>query len=259
MRLLKTFALLVTLVAVATTPAKARELEEGDVAYIWNPGRYMLLNYALQQTAVENETVMKSSFSVALSKGTVYYFHKKPLWGCVKIGADIRWFDTSFAKYKNPFKQYSSQWDEMGSVFGDQLEKMSDIGTYTLQVSVLGFGPNVGVAPFSFSSKRGLRPLRIGAYFHYDPTFGAYMASCDGDMEVSYGYCNMMDFGVRLTYRRIHLGVECRWGSGKFKPMDFEKLMGDGEDDEYYPEEHESPSKITRKFAATRFYIGFTF
>lgn len=255
MKIFKKLIMVMVLLSTITS-AYAKDLSDEDVRAIWTPGRYTLINYASQQTAVENETVLKSSFSMAIGKGAVYYFPKKPLWGCVKFGADVRWMDMSFAKYKDPFKQYSDQWGELGTAF----DELASLGTYTVQVSALGIGPNIGVAPFSFSGNKRLRPLRLGLYFHYNPTFGAYIASNDGETEVSWGYCNMMDFGARITYRKFHLGVECRWGSGKFKPIDFEKLLDDEEDEpSFNPNENSIAEKITRKFAATRFYVGFSF
>lgn len=225
------------------------ELEDKNKR-IWKPGRYSIIGYALQQLGSDFEPVSKSQFAFAMGKGAVYYFPKNALWGCVKAGLDMRWFDMSFAKYKKD-KIYSEGWGNLGGDGEETLEGL-DLGRTTVHIGAFGFGPNVGVAPFSFSGNKHLQPLRFCLYFHYTPTVGLYMMSEDGETELSAGYCNMFDFGGRITYKAINIGIEGKWGNGKFKKFDFE-------DDEESLITEGSSDKIRRKFAATRFYIGFTF
>lgn len=132
------------------------------------------------------------------------------------------------------------------------MDNIENLGHYNLQVSALGVGVNVGVAPLSMFDNAA-RHLRACIYFHYLPTFGAVLASEDGETEASYGYCNMFDFGGKITYKAISVGIEGLWGSGKFKALDFD--LSEDSDDGLTGD----PEKITRKFSTTRFYVAFTF
>ena len=118
----------------------------------------------------------------------------------------------------------------------------------SVTLGAFGVGPNISVAPFAFLNN-GLSCLRASVYFHYQPAMSLYLKSENGDIELAPAFCNMFDFGGMLTYRAISLGVEGRWGKGKFKPIGFNTLSIDDDSEE----------KVTRKFATTRLYISFAF
>lgn len=233
-------------------------LQKLDAKYkqIWNKGKYTMLGYALQDMGTEFTPVLKSKYAFFISKGTTYYFPKRPIGGLVKIGLDMRWTDISVARFEDE-KIASDNWDVIGGDNGDGdddsgiLDRFNNLGRWCLQASAFGVGVNVGVAPLSMFDNAA-KYLRASVYFHYLPTFGAILVSEDGKTEASFAYCNMFDFGGKLTYRAISVGVEGRWGSGMFKPleidMDEDGNMGMGSGD-----------KIKRKFASTRFYVAFTF
>jgi len=233
-----------------------------DLKYnqIWKKGRYTMLGYALQDMRTDQSPTLDSKWSFFLAKGTTYYFPKRPLWGLVKIGLDMRWTDISISRH-NAGGITSDNWDPTGTGYGDYddeeedpgfMDNLGNLGRYNLQVSAFGVGVNVGVAPLSMLDNAA-RYLRACVYFHYLPTFGAVLISEDGETEASYGYCNMFDFGGRITYRAISVGIEGRWGSGRFKALGFD-FSGDSDDGL-----SGDPEKITRKFSATRFYVAFTF
>lgn len=223
---------------------------------IWGKGRFLKLGYSLAQTGADMQPVEKSKYGFFLSKGTTYRF--PTIAGMIKIGIDAVWFDATFAKYKSPYEDlmsgaWTSELEEInGSDYGDDddedlLEKLN-VGRMSVTLGAFGIGPNISVAPFAFLNN-GLSCLRASVYFHYQPAMSLYLKSENGDIELAPAFCNMFDFGGMLTYRAISLGVEGRWGKGKFKPIGFNTLfIGD-----------DSEEKVTRKFANTRLYISFAF
>lgn len=227
---------------------------------IWGRGRYTNIGYAIAETGTDFEPVSEGKFGFFLRKGASYLFPGKPLWGLVKVGFDVNWFDISVAKYKLDNGGFSSDWDEIsdGSELGD-LEDALDIGRWNVMLGAFGIGPNVTVAPFSMFNNAA-RFIKASIYFHYQPTVGAYLVSEDGDVEASYAYCHMFQFGGKITWKNLGIGIEGHWGKGKFKSID--SLFEDDEDadmSEFFEGMNSSDSKITRRFANTRIYLTFSF
>lgn len=223
---------------------------------IWGRGRFLRLGYAIAQTADGINAVDKNSFSFFITKGASYRFPSKPIAGMLKFGIDAVWFDFQFSKYKTAEKEL--EWTHeivspSGEEFGGDFNL--NLGRNALTFG-MGVGPNVAIAPFANSNVKGLRYLRASLYFLYSPTVGMYLCSQDDDVEVSTAFCHLMNFGGNITYRAITLGIEGRWGSGKFKPIDFEKMVNDATGSDI---ESQGTNKYTRKFANSRFYIQFAF
>lgn len=220
---------------------------------IWGKGRFTRLGYSIAQTAEANANIEKGEWGFFFTKGTTYLFPKKAWGGLVKVGVDAVWFDFQVSRYKAPYSDESwtsTPWDNLEQSDDDM---DFDIGRLGLSMGV-GVGPNVSIAPFAISSIDILKPLRFSLYFHYNPTLMMYMMSQDGDMEVSTAYCNMMQFCGTIKYRKLGIGIEGFWGQGKFKPIDFSKLIGDDEEFSSL-----GSRKYTRKYANLRFYIQVTF
>ncbi len=218
---------------------------------IWGKGRFMRLGYSKTETGSQFDPIEKSKYSFFMTKGTTYRFPKKAIGGLVKIGIDAVWFDIQFSKFKSPYSDLDWSSDIIETEDPDD-EPELDINIGRMAFSTgMGIGPNVSVAPFALTSIKGLQPLRASIYFHYAPTMQIYAKSQGGDIELSTAFCNMMNFGGNISYRAIALGIEGRWGKSKFKPLDFESILGDGES--------LGSQKYTRKFANTRFYIQFSF
>lgn len=232
--------------------------QEKKWSEIWGKGRYTMIAYAPSASSTENGYKSNASFSLALAKGNQYFFNKRPFGGMVKVGLDIRWFEINFMKYKKVNYESAGDWiegdgwddddDDYGSGF---LDSFSNLGRYDLHTSAFGFGPVVSIAPLSHLNNAA-RFLRATLYFHYKPTFGLHLVSEDGEMDTSMAYCNMMDFGGKIQYRRIALGLEGSWGSGKYSQIS--SMFGFDEDDE-----EEAMPKIKRKFSNFRIYIAFSF
>lgn len=226
---------------------------------IWGKGRFTRLGYAIAQTVDESGPVEKGQYGLFLTKGTTYWFPKKPIAGLFKIGLDAVWFDFQFSKFKSPYDSMKWTYDIDDIEIGRNDEEYDEDEDFDFNLNLgrmalsfgMGIGPNISVAPFALSSLKALQPLRASIYFHYAPTFQLY-AICEGsEFEASTAFCHMMDFGGLLTYRAIGVGIEGKWGQGKFKPLDFGELMGDGAEG--------STRKYKRKFANTRIYVQFTF
>ncbi|MCM1310952.1 MAG: hypothetical protein NC301_08015 [Bacteroides sp.] len=256
----KIFSIL--LVAVCSLTAVAQP-DNNTLNKTWGKGRYTRLGYAWSQTADEYSPADKSKFSFFLTKGTTYYFPKKPIANMLKIGIDATWFDIQVSKYGNAYSdlKWSSEfepvqgpdvYDEDGDFDEEgELFDLDKIGTWGLSFA-MGIGPNVSIAPFALTNIKIMQPLRVSVYFHYDPTVMLYMRSQNSDIELSTAYVNMMDLGVNLHYRKIGIGYEARWGNGKFKPLDFSAMLDENG-------ESLGTEKYTRRFANNRIYLQFTF
>lgn len=233
---------------------------------IWRKGRYTEIGYAVAQTGTDFEPVEKGKFGFFLRKGTSFLFPGTPLAGMVKVGFDVNWFDLSVAKYKSSSISGDSNWGNIGGdiytddgYYGDDdddefMDKFSNLGRWGIMIGAFGIGPNVTVAPFSMFNNAA-RFLKASIYFRYQPTFGVYLVSEDGELEASYSYCNMFQFGGKIMWKAIGLGIEGHWGSGKFNQLGFEA----DEDDYGDVFETTSSDKITRRFANTRIYLTFSF
>lgn len=238
-----------------------RLAQEKKYSEIWGKGRYTMLAYSLSSSSTEYGVKTNADFSIALAKGNQYFFNKRPFAGMVKVGLDIRWTEINFMKYKKIKYDVTDGWDEDYGDWGydddDEgdfgfLDGLSDLGRYDLHISAFGFGPVVSVAPLSHLDNAA-RYLRATLYYHYKPTFGIHLVSEDGEMDTSMAYCNMMDFGGKIQYRGIALGLEGSWGSGKYSQIS--SLFGGDEDDE----DDEPMPKIKRKFSNFRVYLAITF
>ena len=222
---------------------------------IWKSGKYTSIFYAPSASCTELGYKSKSAWTFGLNKGTSYFFPSRPIAGMLKVGFDVRWFDLSVTRYKKNNYEYvgaeAYDWDDD---YEDEWEDdfLPDIGRYDIHIGAFGIGPVVSVAPFS-SFDNEARFIRATLYFHYQPTFGLHLLSEDGDMETSTAYCNMMDFGGKIQYRRFAIGVEGKWGTGKYSNL----VSSDDFYDDY--ESDSSSGKLKRKFSSTRLFISFTF
>lgn len=223
---------------------------------IWSNNKYTMISYAPStDVTVDGAYKEDAKFSFALTKGNTYYLHSKPIGGILKIGLDLRWFDLQATKYEKIDYETSDNWQDSPS-FGDEdddeiLEMLDDIGRWDLHIG-MGIGPTVTVAPFSMFDNAS-KHIRLSFYGHYQPSFGINLISQDGDVESSTAFCNMYNYGGKLVYRRISLGIEKQWGEGKYKQL---TIFNDDEEDDNSP----IPSiKHKRKFSSLRFYVAFSF
>lgn len=224
-------------------------------ASIWKRTRYTRLSYAIGQTKAEGSSLEKGQFGFGIGYGNTYLFPKTPVVGMLKFGFDVNWVDYTIVKYKEETSK-NGNFVSGGSSSEGFMDKLGNLGRYSMMIGVLGIGPNVTCAPFSSFSNQA-RFLKASLYFHYQPTVGMYMMSENGDFNASYAYCNMFRFGGQISWKVIGVGIEGFWGSGKFKPLDFGGFIFDDSLREALG--MEVGSKYTRKFANTKLYISFNF
>lgn len=214
---------------------------------LWGRGRFSKLGYAFTQTCNNIDPVEKSKVSIFLAKGTTFRFPShRSIGGILKFGVDVIWYDFQFSSFGTRHDEnlkWTSDIDTSGR--DEEDEALSD---FTASINIgMGVGPSLSVVPFASSGNNGLKPLRFSVYFHYSPTVAAYLMNNGIDSEVSTAFCNMFDFGFNIHYKFIGIGIEGRWGKGKFKPFDFEEEMNISANNKY-----------TRNFANTRLYIQFS-
>lgn len=261
-------------------PAKAQLLEKSKPFMIG----YENTKLSEDESGVE----YKSRFGVALSKRRTYYVGPS-LFKLLRFGIDATWMDLSYAQFEKGkgvggvFDGMmgtinSGSYDDMNDYFdnaydnainGDGGEGSDDLldrvslGKHRIAFNV-GVGPSVRVAPFSLLGNKVLNKLKVGAYFHWNPGYQALLFTGDG-VEVSHGaLLRNFGIGVNISFARVGIGVEHRWGSSKLKNWQFES---DDEGDEVMPgepgyetEEPDEQSKHLRyNHSTTRFYIGIRF
>lgn len=226
---------------------------------VWGKGRYLDLGYSWSETAADGENVNSGKFGFFLRKGTTFLFPRTEGWlgNILKVGFDINWGDVNIAKYDNGYNWngiQSDNWDAIVSDNGDEGTILginpNKIGKWGIMLGAFGVGPNVSIAPFAHMDNRA-RFIRASIYFHYQPTLGMYLVSNDGETEISYAYCNMFQFGGKIKWKAFGLGIEGHWGSGKFKPIDFDENVENNQ--------LSSGGRYKRKFASTRLYLSFSF
>lgn len=223
-----------------------------DYSKIWKGGKFINIGYAINETKLEGSPVEKADYGVSLTTGHTYLFPKTPVAGMLKFGFDINWADVNFASYKNQGLGEFIPDDDLPDI----ANKVMNLGRKSLQLGAFGIGPNVSIAPLTSLGNQASY-LKASLYFHYQPTVGAYLISENGDIEASWAYCNIFQFGGKLSWKFIGLGVEGVWGSGKFKPIGFDF----GENDAITGELGlgGGGAKLKRQFANTRIYISFMF
>lgn len=123
-----------------------------------------------------------------------------------------------------------------------------DIGAHSISLN-MGIGPNLKFVPFFFKGNPKLDKLKASVYFHWMPGFMTYVSSGD-DMEASFGpLLNNFGYGLNISYGRIGIGVEHRFGRTKLNSFSME----DGDEGEG------TSNKFNYKIGSTHFYIGFFF
>ncbi len=182
--------------------------------------KYVNLNY-VSQGALEPETglsVGKSNWGAAFSTGRTFVLHgREPIARMLYIGFDATWFDVNYA--------------QLGDASGLLKINQADLGLF-------GVGPSVHIMPVG--------QLGIHAYFRYQPTLATFFG---GDNGFTGGYASMFVSGGAISYGVISLGIEARWGSGKYS--DVKSWFGSKED--------RAAATTKLKTSGLRAYLGFRF
>jgi len=169
--------------------------EDARLQKIWKRKKYFNIAYVSQSLKdKQSGEKQKSSFGVSLVRGKTYYLHSKPLWGMVKIGLDWTQVDLNYVKYKD--------------ITFDTQNGESTLTTHQFEYS-MHVGPSVTVNPVDY--------LLVNVYGRYAPTFsGVYSKNGDRN-EFGPSFVSYFIIGGAVSYKAISLGLETRFGSGKFK------------------------------------------
>jgi hypothetical protein len=244
---MKNFLMIIMLI-VSSLAVNAQE--QNDTVYnaetprnfkaIWAHSKKALsIGWVSQDFGSETSSVSHSKFGVMFRNERTIPIPSKPIGGVLKFGIDINLPDITVTKYNTDDKNRTEGWSDET----DFENPLGDMGMWTLNIGV-GIGPSISVAPLSYTSGYG-RYLIAKIYFHYKLSGSALLLDDGGDIDAEYAFCNMFDFGGKISFRRIAVGVEGHWGSGKFKPI--------------VSVEDQETEKTKYKFAATRIYLSYCF
>ena len=235
---------------------------------VWGRGRYTSLGFVLVGNT-DNESLPRefTSFGIFFNQGTAYLFPSGKGFGSfIKVGIDARWVDVELTTYDRTTREltYSSEVIS-GSGFTRYPARIL-MRRMTVTAGACGVGPVVSIAPFSWANN-GMSSIKLTAYAHYIPsyTFNFYRGTPadlsgepikglkKGPWAMEAGYVHMFDFGAKLQWKRISVGVEGRHGRGRFpdrlyryKPADPFRLNNDG-------------SRYRRTFVAFRLTLSYAF
>lgn len=283
-----------TIEALTNEVAKMRDEKEtrekkARAAATWNKSRPFTIAYEnVSLTEEESGLEYKSKMAFALSKRRTYYVGPA-LFNMLRFGIDATWMDLSYAQFEKgkgvggmvdgmTGNTYNGSYDNMDGYFNDAydnaMDESSDGDDIMNRVSLgkhriafnLGVGPSVKIAPFTMLDNKTLNKLKVSGYFHWNPGYQALLFTGD-ELEVSHGaLLRNFGIGVNLSFGRIGIGVEHRWGNSKMNNWQFDD-EGEDEGDYDMPDyddvsddvEPTAGKKINYKHSITRFYIGFRF
>lgn len=210
---------MICLLSACVLTATAQGTERRPVGD-WRP-KYRNLNFNTEKMIFSDNSSIKSEFGAAFTAGRTYYLHRTPILRMIRIGLDATWFDINYANYKQKWFD-GNDFSDRGNDFFDD-EEIDDDGEIknTIHKGEIGLhvGPSVTVNP--------LGKLGVHVYFRYAPTFA--MMYNDGAFRGN--YVSMFVTGASVSYGIIGVGIEKRWGTGKYKTLfggdDLSDLFGD--------------------------------
>ncbi len=191
-------------------------------------GRFTNISFVYNHLNQDGYAKLHSDQGFAFTKGNTYYLNR-PIAGCLRFGIDAAWIDLSYDNFKVEERLIGS--DKTFNKF---------------DIHHLDIGMQVGLSATVNLFKR----LQANAYFRYNPGL-AMMYNND---EAQWGFANMFNTGVCVTYARIGLGIEGRFGSSKMKSY-FANTNADGDD----WTDMIGSRKVATKFSGLRAYISFRF
>lgn len=194
-----------------------------------NPtGKFTDLAFISTTLKQENNPDLKSNYGFSFVKGNTYYLHK-PIGGFLRFGIDAVWSDISYTNYK--VNEISSKYNSIDSYNINQIDISAGVGAS---------------ATFNF-----FHHLQASIYFRFNPTFEMFI----NDGKFQGGYASMFNTGVNVTYHRIGLGIEARFGKSKTKTyldlsdMDYDEGFNLGG----------SNDKLATSLSGLRAYVCFRF
>lgn len=162
---------------------------------VWGRKKFLSIGYVNQKLSPKYGNNIEGDFGISLISARTIFLHKKPLWKVLKFGIDYG-FDINYVKYKDYEEEYNNYYDDE-----DTPEFIS--GMHQCDLGFL-IGANATVNPVG--------DLRVSAYFRFIPTYS--MLIFDGDINSS--YVSFFTYGGEIAWKTIGIGVEGRFGSGKY-------------------------------------------
>lgn len=147
-------------------------------------------NIGFVNTTMEQDGMpkLKSNYGASFTLGKTFYLHKKAVANLMKFGIDATWLDLTYTNYD---VRYITYWDEKKY----QIHETE----FAMQV-----GPSITINP--------IPKLSILGYFHYAPSYSCYYAN----EKFGGSYASYWVGGCSVAYDIIGLGIETRFGNGKF-------------------------------------------
>ena len=154
----------------------------------WTKRNYF--NIGFVNTTMEQDGMPKinSNYGASLTFGKTFYLHKKAVANLIKFGIDATWFDLTYTNYD---VKHITYWEEKKYQVHE--------AEFAMQV-----GPSLTVNPIS--------KLNILGYFRYAPSYSCYYAN----EKFGGSYASYWVGGCSVSYSVIGLGIEARFGNGKF-------------------------------------------
>ncbi len=218
-------ALILTMLMVVCAP-KAFALDPDECGKA--RGKFTNISFVYTNLKQEGYPKLHSDKGFAFTKGNTYYV-TRPIAGCLRFGIDAAWIDLSYDNFKVKEKFIGE----------NEFDNEFDIHHVDL-------GMQVGASATLNLFKR----FQANAYFRYNPAL-ALMYNND---EVQCGFANLFNTGVCVTYYRVGLGIEARFGSSKINSY--------FANDNNYEDDWTSAigsRKVSTTFSGLRAYIAIRF
>lgn len=197
-------------------------------------GRYTNLSFVYTVLDQKNDQKFHSNVGFSFTKGTTYYV-TKPISGFLRVGIDATWVDIAYTQYKVEERYFAS--------YDNSYHSIDDYSIHELD-----FAMQVGVSATANLFKR----MQANVYFRYSPTM-TLMANAE---ELQAGFANFFNPGIAVTYGRVGLGIEARFGFSKMQSY----FADDDSDDDYSDwTDAIGKRKISTGFSGVRTYLTFRF
>ncbi len=228
---------------------------------VWKRNKYKTIGLSTQKLEDAEDVAnmeYKSKVGVLFEMGKTFYLHKKPIANLMKVGIDWSYLNLSFAKYEDGkgvnIPSIPSYDDDD---YNADTDIDIDLGVYSLAAG-MSVGPSVTFAPF-YNIGKGLQHILAQTYFHVTPSYTGILLSKDNDSEIKSGYTTYFNLGLNVSYKKISIGYEYRWGKSKFNSLSLDMYEDDENGSTDYDEngstDYKDNAKQKIKFGTSTFYI----
>ncbi|WP_297065977.1 hypothetical protein [uncultured Duncaniella sp.] len=247
----------------------AQIAKDNKLKSIWGRPKSFSIGYI--NTTLDQSSVglpdRDARFGAFFSFAKTFYLHKKPIANLIKIGLDLN-FEVNYVNYEkghNFSEGPDFNWDWRPGQDNEPIDySNSYLGTHQIDLGI-GLGPSVTIAPFSFLSG-SINNLKASFYYHFTPSLSSLLFSESDDLKQSWAFNLYRSYGVKLSYKKLSLGIEHRNGEAKYKAMpiayyEYKEESGNHyyEDEGYWYGTAKEGDKVKYKISEFRAYIGINF